>query len=203
MIIIYLIKTIFLNFLTWYQSKYINFLVAEIKFKLFQKYIYQDYTFHLRRNSSKLIQNVINETDLMINVFFQSLITFTSELLVIIGISSILIFIEPLGYFISLALFGIISLIFMKITKNKVKKYGDARFKYQTHSIKTLQQGIDGIKAIKLAGSEPAFLNYFSVYVKKIARIASKMLILQNIPRFYLELLAVVSLSGLVFSINA
>ena len=135
----------------------------------------------------------------MINVFFQSLITFTSELLVIIGISSILIFIEPLGYFISLALFGIISLIFMKITKNKVKKYGDARFKYQTHSIKTLQQGIDGIKAIKLAGSEPAFLNYFSVYVKKIARIASKMLILQNIPRFYLELLAVVSLSGLVF----
>ena len=203
LIIIYLIKTIFLNFLTWYQSKYINFLVAEIKFKLFQKYIYQDYTFHLRRNSSKLIQNVINETDLMINVFFQSLITFTSELLVIIGISSILIFIEPLGYFISLALFGIISLIFMKITKNKVKKYGDARFKYQTHSIKTLQQGIDGIKAIKLAGSEPAFLNYFSVYVKKIARIASKMLILQNIPRFYLELLAVVSLSGLVFSINA
>ncbi len=199
LIIIYLIKTIFLNFLTWYQSKYINFLVAEIKFKLFQKYIYQDYTFHLRRNSSKLIQNVINETDLMINVFFQSLITFTSELLVIIGISSILIFIEPLGYFISLALFGIISLIFMKITKNKVKKYGDARFKYQTHSIKTLQQGIDGIKAIKLAGSEPAFLNYFSVYVKKIARIASKMLILQNIPRFYLELLAVVSLSGLVF----
>ena len=47
LIIIYLIKTIFLNFLTWYQSKYINFLVAEIKFKLFQKYIYQDYTFHL------------------------------------------------------------------------------------------------------------------------------------------------------------
>ena len=32
--LIYLIKTIFLNFLAWFQSKYINSLVAQLKFNL-------------------------------------------------------------------------------------------------------------------------------------------------------------------------
>ncbi len=199
LLIIYFIKTIFLNFLSWYQSRFINFLVAEIKYKLFKKYMYQDYTFHLRRNSSKLIQNIVNESELMVNVFFQSLITFASELLVILGISSILIIVEPIGFIMSLAIFGTISIIFMKFTKNKVKKYGDQRFQNVTSSIKTLQQGVDGIKAIKLSGNESEFLKYFNNYVKKIANIATKMLILQTIPRFYLEFLAVFSLTGLIF----
>ena len=168
LLIIYLIKTIYLNFLAWYQSKFINNFVAEIKYKLFKKYMYQDYTFHLKRNSSKLIQNIVEESELMVNVFFQSLVIFISELLVIIGISLILILIEPIGFIMSMAIFGIISIIFMKFTKNKVKKYGDQRLINSTSSIKTLQQGVDGIKAIKLAGNEAEFLNYFDSYVNKI-----------------------------------
>ena len=117
--LIYLIKTIFLNFLAWFQSKYINSLVAQLKFNLFKKYMYQDYTFHLQRNSSKLIQNIVNEIELMINVFFLSLITFTSELFVVFGISIILIFIEPLGFIMSMILFGITSIIFSFIQKKR------------------------------------------------------------------------------------
>ena len=119
--VIYFIKTIFLNFLVWFQSKYINNLVAEIKFKLFKRYMFQDFTFHLQRNSSKLIQNIINEIELMINVFFLSLITFISELFVVFGISIILIFVEPLGFLMSMILFGITSIIFFLYTKKKLK----------------------------------------------------------------------------------
>ena len=120
--LIYLIKTVFLNFLAWFQSNYTNSLVAQIKFNLFKKYMYQDYTFHLQRNSAKLIQNVVNEIELMINVFFLSLITFTSELFVVLGISIILIFIEPLGFIMSMTLFGITSIMFFLYTKKKSKK---------------------------------------------------------------------------------
>ena len=197
--LIYLIKTFFLNFLAWFQSNYTNSLVAQIKFNLFKKYMYQDYTFHLQRNSAKLIQNVVNEIELMINVFFLSLITFTSELFVVLGISIILIFIEPLGFIMSMTLFGITSIMFFLYTKKKVKRYGEKRLSNETLSIKNLQQGIDGIKAIKVAGVENNFLNYFNLNVNKIASVASSMLILQTIPRYYLEFLAIVSLTGLIF----
>lgn len=196
---VYFIKTVFLNFLVWFQSRFINFLVAETKINLFQKYMHQDYTFHLRRNSAKLIQNIINEVELMVNVFFLSLITFASELLIVLGISSILLFIEPVGFLISMTVFGSISFIFMKFTKNKVKKYGEQRLKNESSSIKHLQQGVDGIKEIKLVGNESQFLNYFRFHVKKIASVATKMQILQQIPRFYLEFVAVISLTALIF----
>jgi len=196
---IYFLKTIFLNFLVWFQAKFISFLVAETKIKLFKKYMYQDYAFHLKRNSSKLIQNIINEVELMINVFFLSLIAFISELLVVLGISLILLFVEPRGFLMSMAVFGIISLAFMKYTKNKVKKYGDQRLINESSSIKHLQQGVDGIKEIKLVGNEEVFLNYFKLRANNIASVASKMLILQQIPRFYLEFIAIISLTALIF----
>ena len=196
---IYFLKNIFLNFLVWFQAKFISFLVAETKIKLFKKYMYQDYAFHLKRNSSKLIQNIINEVELMINVFFLSLIAFISELLVVLGISLILLFVEPRGFLMSMAVFGIISLAFMKYTKNKVKKYGDQRLINESSSIKHLQQGVDGIKEIKLVGNEEVFLNYFKLRANNIASVASKMLILQQIPRFYLEFIAIISLTALIF----
>ena len=76
---------------------------------------------------------------------------------------------------------------------------GEKRLTNETLSIKNLQQGIDGIKAIKVAGVENNFLNYFNLNVNKIASVASSMLILQTIPRYYLEFLAVISLTGLIF----
>ena len=66
-------------------------------------------------------------------------------------------------------------------------------------SIKNLQQGIDGIKAIKLAGIEFEFINYFKFHINNFASVTTKMFILQTVPRFYLEFLAIISLSGLIF----
>tara|TARA_B100001059_G_scaffold236757_1_gene289824 strand:+ start:229 stop:1971 length:1743 start_codon:yes stop_codon:yes gene_type:complete len=197
--IIYFLKTIFLHFLAWYQSKFINNLTAELKLRLFKKYIFQDYTFHLQRNSSKLIQNIVNEVDQMVNVFFLSFMTFISEIFVVIGISIILIVVEPYGFFASLILFGSISTLFILYTKKRAKNFGELRLKSETLSIKNLQQGIDGIKAIKLAGIENKFLNYFDFHVNKCASITAKMLILRMVPRYYLEFLAIMSLAGLIF----
>ena len=83
--------------------------------------------------------------------------------------------------------------------KKRVKNFGDLRLRSETLSIKNLQQGIDGIKAIKIAGNEKEFLNYFDFHVSRCANISTKMLILQMVPRYYLEFLSVISLTGLIF----
>ena len=55
-------------------------------------------------------------------------------------------------FFASLIIFGITSMLFIVYTKKRVKNFGELRLKSETLSIKNLQQGIDGIKAVKLAG---------------------------------------------------
>jgi len=196
--LVFFIKTIFLTFLTWFQSKFISQLVADLEIRLFKKYLDQDYIFHLQRNSSTFIHNIVNEVALIVNTFFTSLVIFTSEFLVVLGISSILFFLEPKGFLIILIVFGIIGYTFMKYTKNQVKKWGQVRLENQSLSIKHLQQGIDGIKEIKITGNEDQFLKYFSFNINKTAKVATKMLILQQIPKFYLEFIAVLSLTILI-----
>ena len=68
--IVYLFKTVFLSFVTWYQSLFIFNLNSNISKKLFKSYLYQDYVFHLRTNSSKLIQNINNEVSNFVHIFF-------------------------------------------------------------------------------------------------------------------------------------
>ena len=118
--LVYFLKTIFLHFLAWYQSKFTNNLVAELKFRLFKIYLFQDYTFHLQRNSSKLIQNIVNEVESMVNVFL-SFITFVSETFVVLGISIILIIVEPMVFCFSNYILNYLN-AFHSLHKKKSKK---------------------------------------------------------------------------------
>ena len=123
----------------------------------------------------------------MVNVFLFSLITFVSEILIVTGISIILILIEPFGFIATLIIFGTIALIFMQFTKEQVKKWGELRRIHQTSSIQHLQQGINGIKEIKLIGNENQFLDYFKFHINKSAQIGTRLLVLRDLPIYSSE----------------
>ena len=195
---VYLFKNLFLVFIAWFQAKFINSLLANISGKLFYRYLFQDYIFHIHRNSSKLIQNIIGEIPQLINVFFLSFIVFTTETLIVIGISIILLIIEPVGFLIVFALFGFISFIFIKYTKRMVQSWGVERQKNQYLSLKHVQQSLRGIKDLKLLGVEKEFYNFFQFYINKNSQINTKKQFFDNLPRFFLEFIAVSALITLV-----
>ena len=58
--VVYLLKTIFLSYITWYQSLFLYNLNANVAKKLFKSYLYQDYILHLKNNSANLVQNFKN-----------------------------------------------------------------------------------------------------------------------------------------------
>ena len=104
----------------------------------YSKYLFQDYTFHLQRNSSKLIQNIVNEVESMVNVFL-SFITFVSETFVVLGISIILIIVEPYDGFCFSSIFELRN-AFHSLHKKRVKNFGELRLKSETLSIKNLNK---------------------------------------------------------------
>ena len=94
-ILVYIFKTCFLIFLAWIQSSFITNLTISWSDKLFSGYLFQPYSFHLQRNSALLIRN-INQTGTLASSLELTLVLVT-EILVVIGISSLLIITEPLG----------------------------------------------------------------------------------------------------------
>ena len=66
-IIIFFIRNFFLVFLTWFRTRFIVYLLASWREKLFNLYLSQNLKFHLSKNSAGLLRNINTETTQAIN----------------------------------------------------------------------------------------------------------------------------------------
>ena len=196
MIVAYTIKTSYLLFLTYKQDKFSANLTVNISKVFFAGYMHQPYSFHIQRNSSELIQNIKDEVFGFVSTL-ASLMSLMSELLVIIGLGALLIFLEPNAFFLmSTTLFSFTAIYYL-FTRNLLSRWGAIRMKHNVQSLKNLQQGLGGVKDIKLLGREELFINQYEYNMSQRARIGVFYGIVQAIPRSMLELLMVLGF-GLV-----
>jgi ABC-type multidrug transport system fused ATPase/permease subunit len=197
LIFVYLIKAVFLVFLNWRQSKFSTELSADLGQKLFIGYLQQPYTFHLQRNSAELLRNIITEIP-QFTTLSTAAINLTLELSIVVGVAVLLILAEPLGAFVVIVFLGVSAFAFQRVTKKKLLIWGERRQYHGLLSHKHLQQGLGGVKDVKLLGRERYFLEEFNTHNAAYAKILMKANTLNLAPRAYLELLAVMGLAGLI-----
>jgi ABC-type multidrug transport system fused ATPase/permease subunit len=199
LVAIYLVKNLFLAFLAWQQTRFAFDVQAQLSQRLFTSYLRQPYTFHLQRNSAQLIRNVTGEVGMFADAIVSSLLIAT-ELLVLLGISILLLAVEPIGTLIAAFVLGGAAWTFYYGMRARVVRWGESRQRHDVLRLQHLQQGLGGAKDVKLLGRESNFLNQFRVHTAQSARVGQFQATLQMLPRLWLELLAVVGLATLVIS---
>lgn len=203
LVVVYLFKALFLAFLAWRQARFAFGVQAELSQRLFTVYLRQPYTFHLQRNSAELLRNVVGEVNILTNnTIIPSLILLT-EVLVLIGLSTLLLMIEPLGTLIVVGVLGVAAGGFHYLTRSRLARWGRARQHHEGLRIQHLQQGLGGAKEVKLLGREREFLERYRIHNLQSARARLLQQALQQLPRLWLELLAVCGLAALVLTMLA
>ena len=113
--------------------------------KLLKKYLNQDYIFYLNNNSSSLVRNITVEVQQLNGIIFSSGILI-SEILVITGLATVLLFIDfNSALAISFAIF-LLSFVYSKITKSFLIDLGNKRQNSEGEKLKILNQAFLGIK---------------------------------------------------------
>lgn len=197
LVVFYLIKTLFLGYLSWRQSKFSSDLSEELSKNLFKGYLLQPYSFHLQRNSAELIRNIQSEIN-QFQLVTSAVMLLCIELSQIFGLVTILIMTEPLGAIIVASFMYFASLLFNWVTKKRLVRWGTQR---QFHAEKInihLFQGLGGIKDLKLLGREQYFLQQYDTHNAANARISAKVGTSYLLPRLYFELLAIIGLAGMI-----
>jgi len=197
LIIVYTIKSIFLFFLTWKQNRFSTDLSADLSKRMFHGYLTQPYSFHLVNNSAFLLRNIQNEVNQFLTVS-QNVVVISIEASAALGVALMLFFIEPLGAFIVMIFLIFSVFIFYKLTKNKLLIWGKNRQLFDGKTNQHIIQGLNGIKDVIILGRQKIFLDNYNKYNEAKADISTKQYTLQMMPRFYLELLAVVGLCFLI-----
>ncbi|MBU3638540.1 ABC transporter ATP-binding protein [Polynucleobacter sp. AP-RePozz3-80-G7] len=202
LVIVYCIKTIFLALLAWEQTKFAFNVSAELSKRLFAVYLFQPYTFHLKNNSSQLIRNVITEVGMFTGNGIQPGMTLLAELMVVVGLSGLLLFVEPLGAVAVVSIFLLASWVFYSVSRKYIGQWGEARQFHDGKRLQHLQQGLGGIKDVKLFGREMEFLQQYNSHNFQSAQAGQNQSTLQQLPRLWLELLAVLGLAILIISMT-
>lgn len=197
LVAIYVVKAAFLAFLAWRQARFAFAVQANVSRRLFIGYLRQPWTFHLERNSAQLLRNVTTEVSNLSNVV-QAFIAISTEGSVLVGLTVLLLVVEPAGAGAVVSILGLAAWAFHRATRARLLTWGEARQRHDGLRIQHLQQGLGGVKDAKLLGREADFLAQYQEHNEGTARMGRRQFTLQQLPRLWLELLAVLGLASLV-----
>jgi ABC-type bacteriocin/lantibiotic exporter with double-glycine peptidase domain len=76
--------------------------------------------------------------------------------------------------------------------------WGQRRLDFSAYSTLHLNQGLNGVKEVKLLGKEFFFVDKFSHYNNEISNIQAKISTINLVPRLYLEFVSVIALAFLI-----
>ncbi len=195
---VYIFKMFFLMFFAWRQANFIADVHVDLSQRLFTGYLKLPYTFHLQRNSAELIRNTTAHAGVAGTVITYSSLLIM-EVLVLVGISTMLIIAEPLGAVITMLFFGVTGWCFTRVTRKHLLRWGEAAHLHDGLRMQHLQQGLGAAKEVKLSGRENEFLKQYKFHNENSARTGMQQTSLGAVPRLVLELFAVSSLASLVF----
>jgi ABC-type multidrug transport system fused ATPase/permease subunit len=196
---VYFIKTLFLIFLTWKQNVFIFGVRSALSQRIFVSYLNQPWAFYLEHNSAKLINILTNETNQFGIYALQPTLTLTTEIIVLSAICTLLVIAEPTAALIMVIILGLALLSIYLITRNYFIKWGKKRQTHESLRIQYVQEGLGGVKEIKLLGREQEFIDNYSVHNQACSKVVQLQNTLQQMPRLWLEFLAIGVLSILIF----
>jgi ABC-type multidrug transport system fused ATPase/permease subunit len=197
LVAIYAVKNTFLYFSASIQRKFINNSSARISQMVFKSYLAQPYEFHLTRNSATLIRNAENANSVITGGLDPFLVLLTDGL-VAVGLFVLLMLVEPVGTLCVLVVFGGAAIGFQALTRKRITEWGRLRKTHMKMVLKHLQQGLGGVKEIKVLGRENEFFIEHEHHLVKSMAINRKYALIQLLPRLWLEVLAIIGLAILV-----
>ena len=187
----FFLKSIFGVFLNYNQNKYTTYLQAQISALLMSQYLFMPYKNYFKKNSSELLRNVKDECGSLIFGVISPMLNLFIEILVILGITTLLVFQIGSISFSIIFILAIFALIYIKFTKKIINQLGGERFLYDEKIIKNTNELFYNIRDIKIYYLQNYYLKNFSTVLNNFASVVKKFLTLQILPRLGIELLLV------------
>jgi len=195
LIVFFVFKNLFLIYMNYRQYRFTFRSQVNLANRLYQKYIYSHYEFHIQTNSSKLYRNLRENSLWVFNSVLYPMITIVTETFVVIFILSILMYISPVVTSYVVLGFFTIGVIFNTSIKSKSKYHGKRQQNSLINMNLWINQGLHGIKEIKLRQNEAYFFNHFSKHTDQYASNNIYAKTIDSLPKPILETLLIVGIA--------
>ena len=174
----------------YFQIRFVQMLQYNLSKRLLERYLSQSYSWYLTRNSADFSKIILSETGQVIGNGVSNLLELIAKSAVAIALLMLLILASPKIALIVGSSLGFSYLLIYKVTNNYVSKIGDERFNQNQFLFKSISEAFGAIKEIKMGGLEKIYIKLFSGPARIIAKHTASSAVIQQLPRFVLEIIA-------------
>ncbi len=196
-LITFVLKNIILFLFLWWNKNFVEFIYRNICMRLIQSEMNKSYLEYVESSTALTVRN-FNEVKAFLK-YLENFIILIVESIILFLLIILLLIIE---HNVTLIVFTTVFLLVFTarmITKKLIKNYGEERFFRSGEMMKNLVEVLENYKNIKIFNKDTFFIDKFKKNNFIYSNVNKKFQIIDNAPRFWLEISGVTGLCGLVF----
>lgn len=175
---------------------------SDLSVDIYRKTLYQKYQVHASRNSSELINGLVQKINIVIYDVINSVLTIGSSVILIIGIMIAVFMVDARAALYSLVSFSVVYLIISKYTKHILNKNGQKVAKESNNIVKALQEGLGGIRDVLIDGTQKEYCDAYQTSDLQLRRAAGMNRFVAASPRYIIESIGMILIVILALLIN-
>ena len=200
LIVAYLTKFIFQIFFFNFQSTFVYKIQTQLQYLLLKKYVSQDYLFFVYRNSSEFTRNIKETLHYFTHGVINPLLNLSTEIILAIGIISLLFYYNFIVSIFVLIFFLIIFFIYYFFIKNISYNLGLKRLSFNKLFFKNLNHILSGIKDIKIYNSEDFYIDKFASINRQLNNVKANLAFLSLLPKSIFEISLIILITLFLYN---
>ena len=175
---------------------------SDLSIDIYQRTLYQDYSVHIERNSSEVINGIITKTSTVINGVLTPVLTLISSTILLIGIMSALFMINIQVALLSSVGFGLIYFGVIRYVRKRIKENSQCVAEQSTIMIKSLQEGLGGIRDVLIDGSQNFYCQLYRDADLPLRLASGNNTFISGSPRYIVESLGMVLIAVIAYTMT-
>jgi len=172
---------------------------SDLSIGIYQRTLYQPYSVHVSRNSSEVISGISVKANSVIYSTILPVLTLLSSGVMLISILSALLYLDPGIAIFAFIGFGLIYALITWLTRAQKIKNGQHIARESTQVIKSLQEGLGGIRDVLIDGSQEVYCQVYRKADLQLRQAQGNNQFLAQSPRYGMEALGLVLIASLAY----
>ena len=171
----------------------------DLSIDVYRRTLYQDYSVHVARNSSEVINGIITKTSTVISGVLTPILTLISSFIIMIGIVALLCFINLFVALTSMIGFGALYIGVVFYTRARIRVNSQTIAEQSNSVVKSLQEGLMGIRDVLIHGSQEFYSSIYRNADLPLRLASGSNLFISGSPRFAMEAIGMTLIAAIAY----
>jgi ABC-type multidrug transport system fused ATPase/permease subunit len=186
--------------LLWASSRLSYAAGADLSINIYRRTLYQPYAIHVTRNSSEIIDGIASKTNNAIYLMNMTLNLISSSAM-LVAILIALLSVNPIVALAAFGGFGLIYVLIIRLTRERLLINSQTVARESSRVIKSLQEGLGGIRDVLIDGSQAAYCQIYSDADQSLRRAQGNNSFINHGPRYVIEALGLLLIAALAYTL--